>query len=105
MACRRLLSHPGDAAATAAAAAAAAAGSAAASAAAVAAGGSALHRHEAQVNAAGAAASAAARGDRGHMNSTDHWRGGAKAAIADVDESAYRQALMFLADYAVERSY
>ncbi len=29
----------------------------------------------------------------------------AKAAIADVDDSAYRQALMFLADYAVERSY
>ena len=29
----------------------------------------------------------------------------AKAAIADVEDSAYRQALMFLADYAVERSY
>jgi len=29
----------------------------------------------------------------------------AKAAIANIDDSAYRQALMFLADYAVERSY
>jgi len=29
----------------------------------------------------------------------------AKQAIAGLDDSEYRQAMMFLADYAVERSY